>query len=167
MSVESKVKEIVIEQLGVSREEIKTTSSFVEDLGADSLDLTELIMAMEEEFDIEIEDEDAQSIATVQDAVKYIEAHMYAGAKGCSSPACRRRTPLFVTRCRGNGLCRCCRISYMRCSRTTGSPRKEGHAFQASFSFPSALSDSTRPKQRRVHPYDATLRNDSPSTTVS
>ncbi|MGX9365209.1 acyl carrier protein [Desulfoplanes sp. PS50] len=76
MSVESKVKEIVIEQLGVSREEIKTTSSFVEDLGADSLDLTELIMAMEEEFDIEIEDEDAQSIATVQDAVKYIEAHM-------------------------------------------------------------------------------------------
>jgi acyl carrier protein len=76
MSVESKVKEIVIEQLGVSSEEIKPASSFVEDLGADSLDLTELIMAMEEEFDIEIEDEDAQSIATVQDAVKYIEAHM-------------------------------------------------------------------------------------------
>ncbi len=75
MSVESKVKEIVIEQLGVSSDEIKPTSSFVEDLGADSLDLTELIMAMEEEFDIEIDDEDAQNITNVQDAVKYIEAH--------------------------------------------------------------------------------------------
>ncbi|MDD2218626.1 MAG: acyl carrier protein [Desulfoplanes sp.] len=76
MSVESKVKEIVIEQLGVSADEIKETSSFVEDLGADSLDLTELIMAMEEEFDIEIDDEDAQNIQTVQDAAKYIEAHI-------------------------------------------------------------------------------------------
>jgi len=76
MSVESKVKEIVIEQLGVSADEIKPTSSFVEDLGADSLDLTELIMAMEEEFDIEIDDEDAQNIQTVQDAAKYIEAHI-------------------------------------------------------------------------------------------
>ncbi len=76
MSVESKVKEIVIEQLGVASDEIKPTSSFVKDLGADSLDLTELIMAMEEEFDIEIDDEDAQNIATVQDAIKYIESHM-------------------------------------------------------------------------------------------
>ena len=76
MSVESKVKEIVIEQLGVAADEIKVTSAFVEDLGADSLDLTELIMAMEEEFDIEIDDEDAQKIATVQDATKYIEAHI-------------------------------------------------------------------------------------------
>ncbi len=76
MSVESKVKEIVIEQLGVAADEINVTSSFIEDLGADSLDLTELIMAMEEEFDIEIDDEDAQKITTVQDATKYIEAHI-------------------------------------------------------------------------------------------
>ena len=74
MSIEEKVKELVVEQLGVSAEEVKSESSFVESLGADSLDLTELIMAMEEEFDIEIDDEDAQKIATVQDAVNYIKS---------------------------------------------------------------------------------------------
>jgi acyl carrier protein len=74
MSIEEKVKELVVEQLGVSAEEVKPESSFVESLGADSLDLTELIMAMEEEFDIEIDDEDAQKIATVQDAVNYIKS---------------------------------------------------------------------------------------------
>jgi acyl carrier protein len=75
MSIEQKVKDLVVEQLGVSPDEVKPESSFVESLGADSLDLTELIMAMEEEFDIEIDDEEAQKIATVQDAVNYIKAH--------------------------------------------------------------------------------------------
>ena len=75
MSIEQKVKELVVDQLGVSPDEVKPESSFVESLGADSLDLTELIMAMEEEFDIEIEDEDAQKILTVQDANNYIKAN--------------------------------------------------------------------------------------------
>lgn len=74
MSVEEKVKKIIIDQLGVSAEEVKNDASFVEDLGADSLDLTELIMAMEEEFKIEIGDEDAQKILKVQDAIDYIES---------------------------------------------------------------------------------------------
>lgn len=71
--VSDKVKKIIVEQLGVSEEEVKPDASFVEDLGADSLDLTELIMAMEEEFDIEIADDDAQKIQKVQDAIDYIE----------------------------------------------------------------------------------------------
>ena len=74
MSVEAKVKQIVIDQLGVSEEEVKSGASFVEDLGADSLDLTELIMAMEEEFGLEIDDDDAQKILKVQDAVDYISS---------------------------------------------------------------------------------------------
>lgn len=73
MAVEEKIKDIVVEQLGVSAEQVKPEAKFVEDLGADSLDLTELIMAMEEEFGIEIDDEKAQEILTVQDAVKYIQ----------------------------------------------------------------------------------------------
>ena len=73
MSVEEKVKKIIVDQLGVSADEVTTDASFVEDLGADSLDLTELIMAMEEEFGIEIGDEDAQKILKVKDAVTYIE----------------------------------------------------------------------------------------------
>ena len=73
MSVEAKVKKIVVEQLGLSEDAVKTESAFVEDLGADSLDLTERIMAMEEEFDLEIDDEDAQAMKTVQDAIDYIE----------------------------------------------------------------------------------------------
>ncbi len=73
MSVEEKVKKIIVEQLGVSADEVNLDASFVEDLGADSLDLTELIMAMEEEFGIEIGDEDAQKILKVKDAVSYIE----------------------------------------------------------------------------------------------
>ncbi|KAF1073239.1 acyl carrier protein [Halodesulfovibrio sp. MK-HDV] len=72
MSAEAKVKQIIIEQLGVSEEEVKNEASFVEDLGADSLDLTELIMAMEEEFGIEIDDDDAQKILKVQDAYNYV-----------------------------------------------------------------------------------------------
>ncbi|HCO12092.1 MAG TPA: acyl carrier protein [Desulfonauticus sp.] len=73
MSVEEKVKEIVAEQLGVSLDQVKPESKFVEDLGADSLDLTELIMAMEDEFGVEIDDEKAQEIKTVQDAINFIQ----------------------------------------------------------------------------------------------
>lgn len=74
MSVEEKVKEIIAEQLGVKKEEIKGESSFIDDLGADSLDTVEVVMALEEEFGIEIPDEDAEKITTVGEAVKYIEA---------------------------------------------------------------------------------------------
>lgn len=73
--VADKVNKIIIEQLGVNPDEVKPEASFVDDLGADSLDLTELIMAMEEEFDIEIADDDAQKILKVQDAIDYIENH--------------------------------------------------------------------------------------------
>ncbi len=75
MSVEQKVKDIVVDQLGISAEEVKPEAKFVEDLGADSLDLTELIMAMEEEFDIEIDDEKAQELLTVQSAIDFIKAN--------------------------------------------------------------------------------------------
>lgn len=71
--VAAKVKEIIVDQLGVSADEVTENAQFVEDLGADSLDLTELIMAMEEDFDIEIDDEDAQKILKVKDAISYIE----------------------------------------------------------------------------------------------
>ena len=70
-----KVKEVVIEQLDCNADEIKEDSRFIEDLGADSLDVVELVMALEEEFDIEIPDEDAEGILTVGDALKYIEDH--------------------------------------------------------------------------------------------
>jgi len=74
-NVETKVKSIIAEQLGVGEDEIKPESSFVDDLGADSLDIVELVMAMEEEFDVEIPDEQAESIKTVKDAVDYINSH--------------------------------------------------------------------------------------------
>jgi len=70
-----KVKQIIAEQLGVDEAEITPTASFVDDLGADSLDTVELVMALEEAFDIEIPDEDAEKIRTVQDAIDYIEKH--------------------------------------------------------------------------------------------
>ena len=73
-SVLEKIKGIVSEQLDVSQDEVTPEASFVDDLGADSLDLTELIMAMEDEFDLEIDDEEAQKLRTVQDAIKYIES---------------------------------------------------------------------------------------------
>jgi len=73
MAVEEKVKSIIAEQLGVKQEEIKPESSFVDDLGADSLDTVELVMALEEEFGIEIPDEDAEKMTTVGEAMKYIE----------------------------------------------------------------------------------------------
>ena len=75
--IADKVHQIIVDQLGVEAVNVKPEASFVEDLGADSLDLTELIMAMEEEFDIEIADEDAQKIQKVQDAVDYIEKHAH------------------------------------------------------------------------------------------
>ncbi|HOC08166.1 MAG: acyl carrier protein [Clostridiales bacterium] len=68
-----KVREIIADQLGVDEEEISSDARFIEDLGADSLDLVELIMALEEEFDLEIPDEDAEKISTVGDAVEYIK----------------------------------------------------------------------------------------------
>ena len=74
-SVEARVKEIICEQLGVSAEEVVPAASFIEDLGADSLDLVELVMALEEEYDVEISDEDAEKIRTVQDVLNYIDSH--------------------------------------------------------------------------------------------
>jgi acyl carrier protein len=70
-----KVKEIVVEQLGVEEGEVSLEASFIDDLGADSLDIVELIMALEEEFDLEIPDKEAEKITTVGDAVEYIKAH--------------------------------------------------------------------------------------------
>ncbi|HSL92135.1 MAG TPA: acyl carrier protein [Candidatus Limnocylindrales bacterium] len=75
MSVDKKVREIVAEQLGKDANEITTNASFIDDLGADSLDIVELVMKMEEEFGIEIPDEEAEKIKTVNDVVEYIKAH--------------------------------------------------------------------------------------------
>ena len=74
-SIEKRVKEIVAEQLGVDEAQVTNEASFMDDLGADSLDTVELVMALEEEFDIEISDEDAEKIQSVQDAVDYITDH--------------------------------------------------------------------------------------------
>lgn len=74
MSIEPKVTKIIEEQLGVDVERIKPEASFIDDLGADSLDIVELVMAMEEEFDMEIPDEDAEKLKTVDDVTKYIES---------------------------------------------------------------------------------------------
>jgi acyl carrier protein len=74
-NIEVKVREKIAEQLGVAADEVKSDSSFIEDLGADSLDIVELVMALEEEFNIEISDEDAEKIRTVKDVVGYIQAH--------------------------------------------------------------------------------------------
>lgn len=74
-SVEAKVKEIIVNELGVEPEKVTDEASFVEDLGADSLDIVELVMAFEEAFDIEIPDEDAEKLQTVGDAMKYLKEH--------------------------------------------------------------------------------------------
>jgi acyl carrier protein len=74
MSVEAKVKQIIVEQLGVDEAQVDAAASFVDDLGADSLDIVELVMAFEEAFNIDIPDEDAEKISTVKDAIDYIEA---------------------------------------------------------------------------------------------
>ena len=76
MASEKRVKEIIVEQLGVKPEEVTNEASFVDDLGADSLDTVELVMALEEEFDIEIPDVDAEKIVTVVDATNYIDKHV-------------------------------------------------------------------------------------------
>jgi len=76
MSVESRVKEIIINQLGVDEKEVTLEAKFIDDLGADSLDLVELVMALEEEYDTEITDEEAEKIQTVGDAIEHIKSHM-------------------------------------------------------------------------------------------
>ena len=92
-NVEQRVKKIVAEQLGANEAEIKNESSFVEDLGADSLDTVELVMALEEEFETEIPDEEAEKITTVQQAIDYIGAHV----KKCPAHwRPRRRRPRFA-----------------------------------------------------------------------
>ncbi len=75
-NIEQKVKEIIADRLGVDPDEVTPEASFVEDLGADSLDTVELVMALEEEFGIEIPDEDAEKIQTVGDAIEYIQKHL-------------------------------------------------------------------------------------------
>ena len=76
MNIEQKVKDIIVQQLGVDPEKVKPEASFVEDLGADSLDTVELVMAFEEEFGVEIPDEEAEKIRTVGDAVSYLKEHV-------------------------------------------------------------------------------------------
>jgi acyl carrier protein len=76
MSVEQKVKQIIVEQLGVDENQVDGTASFVDDLGADSLDIVELVMAFEEAFELDIPDEDAEKITTVKDSIDYIEAKL-------------------------------------------------------------------------------------------
>ncbi|MDS4027683.1 MAG: acyl carrier protein [Candidatus Contendobacter sp.] len=75
-NIEARVRKIIIEQLGVKEEQVTNEASFVEDLGADSLDTVELVMALEEEFELEIPDEDAEKITTVQQAIDYIATHL-------------------------------------------------------------------------------------------
>ena len=75
MAVKDKVKNIIVEQLGVDEEEVTEDASFVDDLGADSLDTVELVMALEEEFGLEIPDEDAEKITRVKEAIEYIDTH--------------------------------------------------------------------------------------------
>ena len=74
-SVQERIKKIIVEQLGVSDDQVTSEASFVDDLGADSLDTVELVMALEEEFDVEIPDDDAENITTVKEAVAFVEAH--------------------------------------------------------------------------------------------
>jgi acyl carrier protein len=78
MGLEDRVSAIIVEQLGVTKEELAPRASFIDDLGADSLDIVELVMAMEEEFDIEIPDDDAEKIQTIEDVVSYVKAKIEA-----------------------------------------------------------------------------------------
>ncbi len=78
MGLEDRVSAIVVEQLGVTKEELAPKASFIDDLGADSLDIVELVMAMEEEFDIEIPDDDAEKIQTIEDVITYVKAKIEA-----------------------------------------------------------------------------------------
>ena len=74
-NVEDRVKKVILDQLGVEEDQVNETASFVDDLGADSLDTVELVMALEEEFDVEIPDDDAEKITTVAEAIAFVEAH--------------------------------------------------------------------------------------------
>jgi acyl carrier protein len=76
MSLEARVTDLIVEQLGVSRDEVKSQASFVDDLGADSLDIVELVMSIEENFDIEIPDEDAEKLQTIGDAISYLKERL-------------------------------------------------------------------------------------------
>ncbi|MGH0034358.1 MAG: acyl carrier protein [Myxococcota bacterium] len=76
MDLEGRVTDLIVEQLGVSKDEIVMNASFIDDLGADSLDIVELVMSMEEEFDLEIPDEDAEKIQTIGDAIAYLEERL-------------------------------------------------------------------------------------------
>ncbi len=76
MALEERVSELIVEQLGVSKDEVVPEASFIDDLGADSLDIVELVMAMEEAFDVEIPDDDAEKIQTIGDAVSYLKARL-------------------------------------------------------------------------------------------
>ena len=78
MGLEDRVSSIIVEQLGVTKEELAPRASFIDDLGADSLDIVELVMAMEEEFDIEIPDDDAEKIQTVKDVISYLKGKIEA-----------------------------------------------------------------------------------------
>ena len=78
MGLEDRVSAIIVEQLGVTKEELAPKASFIDDLGADSLDIVELVMAMEEEFDIEIPDDDAEKIQTIKDVISYVKAKIEA-----------------------------------------------------------------------------------------
>src|ERR1700758_1418140 len=89
--ITEKVKQIISEQLGVEEAEVTPSASFVDDLGADSLDTVELVMALEENFDIEIPDDAAEKIRTVQDAIDYIDKHSKVGKKKLSQPSRRAR----------------------------------------------------------------------------
>jgi len=76
MGLEQRVTDLIVEQLGVSRDEVVPRASFIDDLGADSLDIVELLMCLEEEFDIEIPDDDAEKIQTIGDAISYLKEHL-------------------------------------------------------------------------------------------
>ena len=97
-NIEERVKKIIIEQLGVKEEDVKHEASFVDDLGADSLDTVELVMALEEEFDTEIPDEEAEKITTVQSAIDYIKAHAAQVVRlaRCAMQTGSARLPVFI-----------------------------------------------------------------------
>ena len=81
MALEDRISELIVDQLGVTKDEIVPEASFIDDLGADSLDIVELVMAMEETFDIEIPDDDAEKIQTIGDALSYLKERVDAGAE--------------------------------------------------------------------------------------